>query len=304
MLRIDPKVLDICQQLKDKLLSPSSDREEITIFLCGGAAQAETGFRLALGTKLGKIRSKYRYSVYYPESMFVELILGHRKYDLLSLENLLASSVNTVVIPMQSPGTFTELGAFANHAALRNKLTVIIDPKHEHSQSFINTGPIRYLKKHTDSQIIYQKMDIAAIDDLAKRISEAARKIASKYPVMPTLTNPLTSYEYYLAMIFVLDPVPKSVVIETASYLESADKTLVETVAETVINGLINERKVTFSRGMLSVPSQGIDELVVSFKTTKRSDELLGFLTKLRFEALNRILRHRVYYEWRGAARS
>lgn len=299
---MDPIVLDICKRLKDKLLSSSSDREEITIFLCGGVSQLDSELRYTLGTKLESIKSKYRYSVYYPESMFVELILGHKKYDLLSLENLLASSVNTVVIPLQSPGTFTELGAFANHSELRNKLTVIIDPRYGHSQSFINTGPVRFLKTYTDSQIIYHTTDIVAVPQLAKRISEAARKIATKYPVIPSLSNPLTSYEFYLSLILVLDPVPRSVVIDIGRCLDSRDKALVETAAEIVINALINERKVAYRRNMLSIPFQGIEHFVASFKTTKRSDEILGFLAKLRIEALNRILRRKVYYEWRGTA--
>jgi len=54
--------------------------------------------------------------------MFIEFILGHQKQDLLTLENLLADSVNTVVILLQSPGTFTELGAFTNYEKLTEML--------------------------------------------------------------------------------------------------------------------------------------------------------------------------------------
>lgn len=300
-MKLDPRIINICQELVDRFLAPSSIREEITIFLCGGASKQEAEFRIVLGTAIKSLKSKYQYSVYYPESMFVELVLGHKKYDLLSLENLLANSVNTVIIPLQSPGTFTELGAFANHRELQNKLTVVIDPKHRRSQGFINTGPIRYLKTKTDSQIIYHEMEIHSVSSLAKSLSEAARKISVIHPVVPALTNPLTSYEFYLALIFILDQVPKQIALEVAQRFEPVNKDMAATVAETVINGLINERKITLRGNLLSIPPQGIDELLVSFKTSKKSEELLEFLTRLRITALNVILRGNTYFEWKEA---
>jgi len=300
MTKINDKILDVCKELVDRFLAPSSKRDEITIFLCGGASKKEAEFRVALGTAIKSIKSKYQYSVFYPESMFVELILGHKHYDLLSLENLLANSVNTVIVPLQSPGTFTELGAFANHPKLQNKLTVVIDPIYKKAQSFINTGPIRYLKSKTDSQIIYHELKMSSVSILAKNLAEAARKISNLHPVIPALTNPLSSYEFYLALIFVLDQVPRQTAIQIAQEFEYTNKDLAATVAETVINGLINERKIALVGDLLSIPPQGIDELLVSFKTSKKSGELLEFLTRLRLKALNIILRGKTYFEWRA----
>jgi|GEM_PF-766617 len=301
MIKIDTRILNICQELVDRFLASSIKRDEITIFLCGGASKNEAEFRVALGTAIKSLKSKYQYSVYYPERVFVELILGHKRYDLLSLENLLANSVNTVIVPLQSPGTYTELGAFANHPELQNKLTVVIDPKYKRAPSFINTGPIRYLKSKTDSQIIYHEMEMRSVGVLAKNLSEAARKISNLHPIIPSLTNPLTSYEFYLALIFVLDQIPRQTAIQIAQQFESVNKDLVATVAETVINGLINERKIALVGNLLSIPPQGINELLVSFKTSKKSEELLEFLTRLRMNALNIILRGKTYFEWRAA---
>lgn len=299
---IDQKIFEIVKKLENKFLISSELNKEISIFLCGGASKEEAEFRCKLGDRISSIKSKYRYSVFYPESLFLELILGHKSYDLLSLENLLANSVNTVVIPLQSPGTFTELGAFSNHSGLNNKLTIIIDPKYEHNNSFINTGPIRYLKKNTDSQIIFNKMDSAHINLLAKKISESGRKISKKNPVIPSIENPLTSYEFYYATIFILDPIPKRTVLKIASILTQNDSKLAMTVAETVINTLIKGYKIVQKGDVLTVPKLGVEGLVNSFNTVKRSTEMLEFMSDLRYKSLNRNLRGKRYLAWKGAA--
>lgn len=299
--KVDPRIINICNELAHRFLSPSNERNEITFFLCGGASKEEAKYRNDLGTAIKSLKSKYQYSVYYPESMFVELMFGHKKYDLLSLENLLADSVDSVVIPLQSPGTFTELGAFSNHHKLKNKLIIVIDPKHKRSRSFINLGPIRYLETQTESKIIYSKMEVQSIRSLATRLSDAARKISSRSPICPALTNPLSSHDFYLALIFILDEVPKKNILKIAQHFEKVDKHLAETIAEIVINCLITERKVTLKGSSLSIPPQGIQELLVSFKTIKQSEELLGFLSSLRIRALNVILRGNTYFEWKGA---
>ncbi len=101
--------MEICTELKqrfidfrlpERLLPVWHAGDDISIFLCGGASKEEMQFRLAIQARIIALKSPYRYSVHLPENMFLELILGHRKYDLLSLENLLAENVNTVVVPL------------------------------------------------------------------------------------------------------------------------------------------------------------------------------------------------------------
>jgi hypothetical protein len=153
---MDFKIIEIAQKLRKKYLDESGEQNQISIFLCGG--KKEEGFRRKLGKEIARKVSKYVYTVHFPEDMFIELIQGHEKQDLLSLENLLADSVNAIVILLQSPGTFTELGAFSNYLKLQDKLIVNVAPKYARANSFINYGPIRYLKNNTKSKILYNEM--------------------------------------------------------------------------------------------------------------------------------------------------
>ena len=51
---------------------------------------------------------------------------------------------------MESPGTFAELGAFSHVDALRKKLLPILDLEHKGANSFLNTGPIRWIDEESD----------------------------------------------------------------------------------------------------------------------------------------------------------
>jgi len=148
------KTVDLVQRLKQHHLEELQNPNAISIFLCGGNTHDQNILRKELGNRISHIASKYLYTVHYPEDMFTELIAGHHGKDLLTLETILANSVKCVVILLQSPGTFTELGAFANHPILCNKLVVVIDEKHKGNRSFISLGPVRHLKNSTTSKVI------------------------------------------------------------------------------------------------------------------------------------------------------
>lgn len=195
--RINSKVLHISNSLKIAFLDSLQTENLVSIFLCGGNSIAESTFRRHLGHNISKIHSKYEYSVYYPEDMFIELILGHQRKDLLSLEELLAKGVHCVVILLQSPGTFTELGAFTNYPDLKDKLVVVIDPTYKSKRSFIALGPIRYLQHQTMSKVIYSDMNEQNLDNLTKQISEASREIAKHSTPSNDLSNPITSQKFF-----------------------------------------------------------------------------------------------------------
>lgn len=297
-------IIRIADKLKYRFLNGSQDSNEISVFLCGGSGPEESKFRREVGEKISGILSKYKYFVYYPEDMFIELILGHQKQDLLTLENLLADSVNAVVILLQSPGTFTELGAFTNYEKLRDKLIVIIDPRFARTRSFINFGPIRYLKTKTKSKVLSVPMDSSNLYKLVKQIADAARDVAAYSSPVRDLSNPIFAYRFCLALIYIFEPIPKDAIFIISRTLATNRKKIVVTSAETVINSLINERRVSLSSGNLSTTSKGIDYLIYSDNTRKRARILSAFLTELRLEALN--LTHRKNYRkiWGEAERS
>jgi len=298
---MNPRVINIASQLQKQFLGPSAT-SDISIFLCGGAEDKEQELRRKLGTALAGLKSKYRYSIFYPEDMFVELVLGHQKQDLLTLENLLARSVSAVTILLQSPGTFTELGAFSNHVLLKNKLVVVVDPKYRKAQSFINTGPIRHLIKETSSRVLFLKMDESNLPSLVRDVAEASRAIASAYPPLRALTNPIVCYEFYLALLYVLDPVPRQAFSVVAVGLAPANQELARIAAETVVNGMINNGDALLVSQNVTISKKGIETLHAGAGSARRLASFKEMLSKLRISALNGMLRRRYKRFWREAA--
>jgi hypothetical protein len=234
--------------------------------------------------------------------MFVELLLGHQKQDLLTLENLLAKSVSAVTILLQSPGTIAELGAFSNHDLLKDKLVVVVDPKHMKAQSFINTGPIRHLRKETSSQVLFLRMDDATLDPLVEGVAEASRAIASAHPPSRDLTNPIMCYELYLALLYVLDPVPRNAFALVAGELEPNAGELARISAETVVNGMINKGDALLVSQNVVISKKGVETLYAGAPTARRLASLKKFLSGLRISALNGQLRKRYKSFWGEAA--
>lgn len=63
----------------------------------------------------------------------------------LALEEWLADFSDIVIILVESYGTVAELGAFSLSSALRKKLLAILDKTYANDESFINTGPVRWI---------------------------------------------------------------------------------------------------------------------------------------------------------------
>jgi hypothetical protein len=234
--------------------------------------------------------------------MFMELVLGHQKLDLLTLENLLAKSVSSVVILLHSAGTLTELGAFSNHGQLKDKLVVVMDPKHKKSNSFISTGPIRLLQKSTSSHVLFIKMDEANLDQLVKGISEASRAIASAHPPVRDLTNAIVCYGLYLSLLYVLDPVPRWAFSDIASTLEPGSAEEAKICAETCVNGLINNGDALLVSQNVTISRKGVEKLFADTGTARRASDLKRVLSDLRISALNGQLRKRYKRFWERRA--
>jgi len=215
------KITEIVNELNKQFLDKSQNLDEISIFLCGGSSKEEEKFRRKVGEKICATskRSPYKYSVYYPEDMFIELILGYQKQDLLTLENLLADSASSIVILLQSPGTFTELGAFTNYKKLSNKLIVIIDPKYTRKKSFINFGPVRFLKTKTKSKVLSMPMNNSNLNKLVEQITETTRDMDKHSLQTRDLTNPIFAYRFYLALIYILSLYRKMLSLLFQDYL-------------------------------------------------------------------------------------
>lgn len=270
--------------------------QDISLFLCGGASKEQASFRFMLGKKIASLQSRYMYSVYYPETLFSEVINGYGKIDLLSLENHLANSVNAIVIPLQSPGTFTELGAFTNHDNLFPKLIIIIDERYRLKKSFINDGPIAYLKRNRKDSIIYGSFSCETenITELTYRVTEIARTISNQHPLPIKFDNPITSQLFYLCIIYLFDPILitdfKKIVYrynDNQKEYYNADTILSYLITQCNIR-VINNKMLTFKESSFTT--------ILERKGYKvhQISRLIIFLSDLRVSALN------LYYRKNG----
>lgn len=113
------------------------------VFLCG-AHRSERRDRLA--EYLKRHNSHIRF--FYAEHVW-EQIAHLKRLNALQMEEQLARLADLVIIIVESPGTFAELGAFAANRELRGKLLPVLDKKYKNEASFINTGPIRWIDKES-----------------------------------------------------------------------------------------------------------------------------------------------------------
>jgi hypothetical protein len=113
-----------------------------TIFLCG----AFNSHRRDILAKY--IRKHRNWPVFYADDIWTSLA---RSVDnALGMENGLGEFSDVIIIIAESPGTFAEIGAFANIEKLRKKLLVIVDKQYENQESFLNTGPLSWINSDSN----------------------------------------------------------------------------------------------------------------------------------------------------------
>ena len=79
--------------------------------------------------------------------------------DLLTFEEFLAEVSDSIILFVESPGSFCELGAFAYAEKLfSDKLIIVIDEKYRGDKSFIITGPTAKALKD-GAKVVYAPLD-------------------------------------------------------------------------------------------------------------------------------------------------
>lgn len=140
------------------------------IFICGGS-ESNCKNRNSIETYFQKHLPKF---LTFRAEKAWEVISKDEKENVLALEEWLADFSDVIIILVESFGTAAELGAFALSSPLREKLLPILDISYKDDESFINTGPIRWVDN--DSKFgpsIYTHFDtiLTCIPDVEKRIS-------------------------------------------------------------------------------------------------------------------------------------
>lgn len=286
-----PKIHEIANELRRYFIYQQDASSEYSIFLCGAARTNPSSIRDDVRAKIEGKKSKFTYRVYYPEDLFVELLLGHQRKSLLDLENLLATNVSSVAIITESPGALVELGAFSNHEALCQKLIVFLEARFRTHKSFINLGPVRRLKRRPTSSVHFVDFSSSSAARIAETICDETRKISEVLPAAKELTNPITAARFYLALVHTLDPIPIEQVLEIANELSASDPEI-ENVATLAITTLLTEGKISSSIKGLRTTASGSNALLNESLTAKKIEETKRFLGLMRARALNIVLRN------------
>ncbi len=154
----------------------------------------------------------YRYNIIYPEDIFAQLLHGSQSVDLLSLENMLAESVDVIIIIPESPGAIAELGAFTNNKLLLKKIICLQDAKYKKEKSFINSGPIRLLKSLENKQVFFVEFD--KIDKHISKIIEGINKAKKNNIKRLDFITLLQVENFVLPAIYLLETADKDILIK------------------------------------------------------------------------------------------
>jgi hypothetical protein len=136
------------------------------VFLCGGLNS------LVRDRVAEYLRSRKSLLIFYADDVWAQIssIDGE---NALAMEQRLAELADLVILVVESPGTFTELGAFSIHPGLRKKLLPILDLKFKDDPSFINSGPVRWINsdsRYAPSIWAPQESVLACAAELDERI--------------------------------------------------------------------------------------------------------------------------------------
>jgi hypothetical protein len=173
------------------------------IFLCGGLGSKR---REKLSQFLKKNHPETL--VFYADNVW-PFIAAQSKLNALEMEAQLAYLADMVLIVVESPGTFAELGAFSLSDPLRKKLLPIIDIQYRGSESFINTGPVRWIDKDSDFKrtlwVDHTKI-LEIVDELKDRLSRLPKATNVRIPNLSE--SPKHLLFFICDLISVFGPVP------------------------------------------------------------------------------------------------
>lgn len=244
----------------------------IDLFLCGAASTKEKP------SNRDNIRSKLErnsnLSIFYPEDMFTEM-LNRKKYDLLTLERFLANNSDIILIVCESPGSFTELGAFVNNTDTFEKVVVLLQTKYKNAKSFIRQGPVEYVKKKDKSNVIYFNNNInEAVEQIEKLLQKRFWYLKNKRKKLKPKDLNLISGQYYfiILLLYFYQGLKVKTLIKNLKdlYLKKFDK---------------NEFDIVYSSAIKRLFKEGLIQ-----KEDSLEKESLYKLTNKGFEAANLLL--------------
>lgn len=276
--------VSIGKAIRDNLYRPAYSFKT-TIFLCGADKSKQDTVRAKLYKSFTDRFNSYLYRIVFPEDLFDELLYSTQYGNLLTLENLLADSVDVICIVLESPGAIAELGAFANDERLRSKIICLVEDKFRRDRSFIAKGPLTLLKEEHRDRVIYYEPN--NLDKVASRIRSVLSQFTKSHQPLDNITL-LQLDSYLLPIIYLFEPVSKEILTKFVSGVIWKNELAVPatTAALTV---LAKNRYVGLTSAGYTLTKLGVDQLVTFRNKGSRykTYEETKLLDNLRLEILN-----------------
>lgn len=272
----------ISNKIRDDIYKPAFNFKT-TVFLCGADINQKDKIRFKVANELKKWT---RADIIYPEDIFEELLYSSKTKDLLSLEGLLADSVDAIVLIPESPGSFSELGAFANDEKLRSKLICIVDQKYKKDKSFINQGPLKLVKKSNKFALIF--IDPNKIDKEIDKIILALRKMKKVSAKRGDKISLLQLENFLLPSIYLIEPVSKRTLVNLVASATDDETNSFQTLT-TALTILVKKKQIQLTPNGYKLTTLGLETFFAFQKTktrTKRQGEMIE-IDNLRLEILN-----------------
>lgn len=191
------------------------------VFLCGKAFIDENNYYVSNRGVIEKCLKSKSSDIYIvlSEKLWEENF--NSNIDLLTFEEFLAEVSDCIILFVESPGTFCELGAFTYADGLfSDKLVIVIDEKYKNDKSFIITGPVAKAQKD-GANIIFAQLSgtgLLSSTTLRNTIDVKLKDFASKnswankrYPNQDQLKISLNSFIIeLLELIRIVQPVSRN----------------------------------------------------------------------------------------------
>lgn len=183
------------------------------VFLCGGAKSER---REAIRSYIKK-RIKHTFSFFADDVWLFLSKAGTR--NALKMEEELGRLADCILLIVESPGTFAELGAFSLSPELRAKMLVVLDQKYRLDESFINTGPVRWV----DAESLFAPCVYSRFDT----VLDCAQEIEDRLDRIPKIPQKRVNYElattdkllllFLIDLVSVIGPAPKALIDDYVS---------------------------------------------------------------------------------------
>lgn len=299
-ININRYASDIREKIFRQSLSSKTD-----IFLCGGSEKHHIRYKLS---KLLENVAFYKYNLVFPEDIFDEMLSGASGYDLLKLENILADSVDVIIVLPESQGSIAELGAFTNHDTLRDKILCIQDTKHKKHKSFINNGPVKLLKASKKSEVVF--IDYKHITQLnsgnkltlffdheLRKIVTAIKRISEKSEKKPKITNIIQTENFILPCIYLFEPIKRYSLIELVQTASEESDEIAEVATRSTLTSLIKQNIVTSTSQGYILTKSGLKKIQnLGYKSLSRYSYDVDIMDNIRADYLSSSLRGKKSY--------